>query len=82
MLRSVLIEELEAHTHPQAQMKVISALQQEESVQFILTTHSPNITSKVKLGKDTDVNSILMCNSDNVFPMDTYYTKLKRREVI
>lgn len=75
-----MIEELEAHIHPQAQMKVISALQQEESVQFILTTHSPNITSKVKLGKDTDVNSILMCNSDNVFPMGADYTKLEKKD--
>lgn len=79
-LKVCLIEELEAHIHPQAQMKVISALQQEESVQFILTTHSPNITSKVKLGKDTDVNSILMCNSDNVFPMGAGYTKLEKKD--
>lgn len=79
-LKVCLIEELEAHIHPQAQMKVISALQKEESVQFILTTHSPNITSKVKLGKDTDVNSILICNSDNVFPMGAGYTKLEKKD--
>ena len=79
-LKVCLIEELEAHIHPQAQMKVISALQQEESVQFILTTHSPNITSKVKLGKDTDVNSILICNSENVFPMGAGYTKLEKKD--
>lgn len=77
-LKVCLIEELEAHIHPQAQMKVISALQQEDDVQFILTTHSPNITSKVKLGKDNDVNSILMCNSNNVFPLGPGYTKLAK----
>lgn len=79
-LKVCLIEELEAHIHPQAQMKVISALQQEEGVQFILTTHSPNITSKVKLGKDNDVNSILMCNSNNVFPLGPGYTKLAKQD--
>lgn len=79
-LKVCLIEELEAHIHPQAQMKVISALQKEDRVQFILTTHSPNITSKVKLGKDNDVNSILMCNSNNVFPMGPGYTKLEKKD--
>lgn len=79
-LKVCLIEELEAHIHPQAQMKVISALLQEDRVQFILTTHSPNITSKVKLGKDNDVNSILMCNSNNVFPMGPGYTKLEKKD--
>lgn len=79
-LKVCLIEELEAHIHPQAQMKVISALLQEDRVQFILTTHSSNITSKVKLGKDNDVNSILMCNSNNVFPMGPGYTKLEKKD--
>lgn len=79
-LKVCLIEELEAHIHPQAQMKVISALLQEDRVQFILTTHSPNTTSKVKLGKDNDVNSILMCNSNNVFPMGPGYTKLEKKD--
>lgn len=79
-LKVCLIEELEAHIHPQAQMKVISALQQESGVQFILTTHSPNITSKVKLGKDNDTNSILVCNSGNVFPMGAGYTKLEKKD--
>lgn len=78
-LKVCLIEELEAHIHPQAQMKVISALQQEDRVQFILTTHSPNITSKVKLGKDNDVNSILMCNSNNVFLWDQVIPSWRKR---
>jgi putative ATP-dependent endonuclease of OLD family len=48
-LRLCLIEELEAHLHPQAQMQVIEALQRETEIQFILTTHSPNLASKVRL---------------------------------
>ena len=79
-LKVCLIEELEAHIHPQAQMKVISALQKEKNVQFILTTHSPNITSKVKLGADEDVNNIMICNSNLVFPMGKDYTKLERKD--
>lgn len=79
-LKLCLIEELEAHIHPQAQMKVISALQREKNVQFILTTHSPNITSKVKLGSDEDANNILICNSNHVFPMGKDYTKLAKKD--
>lgn len=60
-------------------MKVITALQDERNVQFILTTHSPNITSKVKLGADEDVNNIIICNGKNVFPMGKDYTKLNKK---
>lgn len=79
-LKVCLIEELEAHIHPQAQMKVITALQNEKNVQFILTTHSPNITSKVSLGADEDVNNIIICNGKNVFPMGKDYTWLNKKD--
>lgn len=79
-LKVCLIEELEAHIHPQAQMKVITALQDEKNVQFILTTHSPNITSKVRLGADEDVNNIIICNGKNVFPMGMDYTLLNKKD--
>jgi len=62
-LKLCLIEELEAHLHPQAQMKVIEALQQEKKVQLILTTHSPNLASKVKL------HELILCKDNNVFPL-------------
>jgi putative ATP-dependent endonuclease of OLD family len=62
-LRLGLIEELEAHLHPQAQMKVIEALQDETEVQFLLTTHSPNLASKVKL------KNLILCNGGNVYPL-------------
>ena len=48
-LRLGLIEELEAHLHPQAQMQIIEALQNEKNIQLILTSHSPNLASKLKL---------------------------------
>jgi putative ATP-dependent endonuclease of OLD family len=71
-LKLCLIEELEAHLHPQAQMKVISTLQEEADVQFILTTHSPNLASKV------NVENIIMCHKNNVYSLAKGRTKLKK----
>jgi len=53
-LRLGLIEELEAHLHPQAQMQIIEALQKHKEIQLILTTHSPNLGSKIKLVDTSD----------------------------
>ncbi len=69
-IRLGLIEELEAHLHPQAQMKVIESLQKQNKVQLILTTHSPNLASKVKL------EDIILCSKNNAFPMGENYTSL------
>jgi putative ATP-dependent endonuclease of OLD family len=69
-LRLGLIEELEAHLHPQAQMQIIEALQVEKNIQLILTTHSPNLASKLKL------ENLIICNDNNAFPMGEAYTKL------
>lgn len=68
-LKLCLIEELEAHLHPQAQMKIIEVLESEadSGVQFILTTHSPNISSKI------DLQSLILCNRKDVFPLGEYY---------
>lgn len=70
-LRLGLIEELEAHLHPQAQMQVIEALQKQENIQLILTTHSPNLASKLKL------ENLIICNNSNAFPMGESFTKLE-----
>jgi putative ATP-dependent endonuclease of OLD family len=69
-LRLGLIEELEAHLHPQAQMKVIEALQNKKDIQLILTTHSPNLASKVKL------ENIIICHSKNAYPLNNKCTLL------
>jgi putative ATP-dependent endonuclease of OLD family len=69
-LRLGLIEELEAHLHPQAQMQVIEALQNQQSIQLVLTTHSPNLASKLKL------ENLIICNNGKAFPMGPGYTKL------
>ena len=73
-VRLGLIEELEAHLHPQAQMRIIESLQDVNDIQLILTTHSPNIGSKVKLE-----NFIICCNN-SAFPMGSTYTKLSQTD--
>lgn len=53
-LKLALIEELEAHLHPQAQLRLISYLQNEyneNDVQIIISTHSPILASKINLKK-------------------------------
>jgi len=70
-LNLALVEELEAHLHPQAQMQVVEKLQEETNKQLILTTHSPNLASKVKL------QNLIICNNKNAYPMGNEYTKLK-----
>lgn len=70
-LRLGLIEELEAHLHPQAQMQVIETLQKQDEVQLIITTHSPNLASKIKL------KNLIICNGSNAFSMGKDYTELK-----
>lgn len=59
-MKLALIEELEAHLHPQAQLRLISYLQNEyneNDVQIIISTHSPILASKINLK-----NLILMKN--------------------
>lgn len=75
-LKLCVVEELEAHLHPQAQMKIIEKLQKESidnNIQFILTTHSPNIASKV------DLKSLIICNHNDAFPMGIGCTKLEEK---
>lgn len=71
-LRLGLVEELEAHLHPQAQMQVIETFQEQKNIQLILTTHSPNLASKLKL------ENLIICSNGNAFPMGDKYTKLSK----
>ena len=51
-MKLALVEELEAHLHPQAQLRLISYLQNEyneNNVQIIISTHSPILASKINL---------------------------------
>jgi putative ATP-dependent endonuclease of the OLD family len=76
-LRLGLIEELEAHLHPQAQMQIVETLYADNTIQLILTTHSPNLASKVKL------ENLIVCNNNTAFPMGGLdCTKLKTDDYI
>lgn len=73
-LRLGLVEEIEAHLHPQVQMQVIETLQSQAAVnqiQLIFTTHSPNIGSKINL------ENLVICQNDKTFSMGSGYTKLE-----
>lgn len=70
-LRLGLVEEIEAHLHPQAQLQVIEKLQEQEGIQLIFTTHSPNIGSKI------DLKNLIICHGGNVFPMGKDFTELE-----
>lgn len=72
-----IIEEIEAHIHPQAQMKVIESLQnriKDTKTQLIITTHSPNLASKVKL------ENLIISDWWNAFPMWEDYTELAKED--
>jgi len=78
-MRLCLVEEEEAHLHPQAQMKVLKRIQEESKTQFIITTHSPNLASKVELDKGEE-NQVVICKDGKVFPMGATYTLLDKKD--
>lgn len=73
----VLIEEPEAHLHPQLQLRLVKFLSGEtqsnserRGLQVILTSHSPNIASKVRLERVT------LMHRGRVFPLRSSITRL------
>ncbi|ODW79300.1 hypothetical protein BBL92_07140 [Vibrio parahaemolyticus] len=73
-LKLGLIEEIEAHLHPQTQIRLIEAIQgicEENNIQFILTTHSTSLASKVKL------KNLILCKDGCLYPMGKEHTKLR-----
>jgi len=76
-LRLGIVEELEAHLHPQAQLRLIDFLDKHtgdgNKGQFILTTHSTT------LGASIDMKNLLICKGQRVFPMAPNFTKLESK---
>ena len=72
----LLIEEPEAHLHPQLQMKFLKFIHQEYSdgenpkLQTILTSHSPNLASKAPL------DSLIVMKNGVAYPMSKGATRL------
>ena len=81
-LKLTLIEEIEAHLHPQAQLRLIEYLQAEsathesDKVQLLLTTHSPNLASKVNL------KNLIVCKDGSGFNMGYEQTKLEKGDYL
>ena len=78
-MKLALVEELEAHLHPQAQLRLISYLQDEyneNDVQIIVSTHSPILASKINLK-----NLILMKNGCG-YDMADGKTKLRKGDYL
>lgn len=78
-LKLGLIEEIEAHLHPQTQIRLIEAIQkisEENKIQLILTTHSTSLASKVKL------QNLVLCKDGNLYPMGKNYTQLKEGDYL
>lgn len=72
-LKLALIEELEAHLHPQAQLRMMSYLQKEyddSGVQVIISTHSTILASKI------NIKNIILCKNNNAFSLSPENTKL------
>lgn len=75
-LRLALIEELEAHLHPQAQLRVIKSLINEanNNVQYIFTTHS------TLLGSSIPLKHLKVCLQGNVYSLDSNSTALSESD--
>lgn len=78
-LKLALIEELEAHLHPQAQLRLINYLQKEyddSGIQVIISTHSTILASKI------NIKNIILCKNKHAFSLDPEYTKLSRGDYL
>jgi len=75
-LRLGLIEELEAHLHPQAQLRVLKSLINDKTndIQYILTTHSTILGSSIPL------KYLKLCSHGRVYSLDKDNTQLSESD--
>lgn len=74
-LKLTIIEELEAHLHPQYQLRMLDYIRSKESFgQFILTTHSITLAANIPL------ENLIVLKDDKVFPMDTSSTECTKSD--
>jgi putative ATP-dependent endonuclease of the OLD family len=72
-LKLSLIEEIEAHIHPQSQINLIDFLNKHSNklgFQKIISTHSNSLASKV------DLKNIIICKNGKAYSLKPEYTKL------
>lgn len=73
-LKLSLIEEIEAHLHPQSQLNLIDFLNKQSAdlgFQCIISSHSNSLASKV------DLNNLILCKSGNAYSLRMGDTKLQ-----
>ena len=69
-LKLTIIEELEAHLHPQYQLRMLDYIRSKEGFgQFILTTHSITLAANIPL------ENLIVLKDDKAFPMGTSSTE-------
>jgi putative ATP-dependent endonuclease of OLD family len=75
--RLLLIEEPEAHLHAQRQLRLMKFLQEQSEqndIQIIVTTHSPNLASAI------DLNNLVMLQNGRAFSLAEGQTKLEHSD--
>ena len=78
----LLVEEPEAHLHPQRQLRLMEFLtaaadqkiEGSRSIQVILTTHSPNLSSKIPL------SNLVLIEQKKAFPLAEGATRLQKSD--
>ncbi|AEV98125.1 hypothetical protein A4D02_33590 [Niastella koreensis] len=73
-LKLALVEEIEAHLHPQAQLRLIEFLSKDaraNQVQLLITSHSPNLASKIATA------NVILCKDGWAYSMAPEHTELR-----